>query len=200
MDQKEKNKRISDGKKRGWAKLTLEERKARTIHLQVECTPQKRERMSAAAKQRWQDPDYRSSQTAAFQEAAKRPEHRALIKRLAAEGVYNSNCSPRTEETKQKISDSHIALDLKGERNAMSKPCRCVETGVVYACIREATELTGIPRSSLSAALNGHQNTAHGFHFVFEEKPEYVSISKRRKGPNSATVPPNRGGDGVDGK
>lgn len=190
MEQKEKNRRISEGKKRGWAKLMPEERKARTMHLRVECTPQKRERMSAAAKQRWKDPDYRSSQTAAFQEAAKRPEHRALIKRLAAKGAYSRNCSPRTEETKEKISNAHIALDLKGERNAMSKPCRCAETGVVYACIREAAEMTGIPRSNLSAVLNGHQNTAHGFHFVFEEKPEYIPISEKRKGPNSASVPP----------
>lgn len=199
MERAEINRRISEGKKRGWAKYSPAERKARTMHLQVECTPQKRERMSASAKRKWTDPNYRSSQLAALREATSTPEHIALIKQLGAAGVF-SHFGPLKDETKQKISATLTALDLKGERNAMSKPCRCQETGVEYACIREAAELTGIPQSNISAVLNGHQNTAHGFHFVFTEKPEYVSISKRKRkiaGPNSAAVPPDyKGGDG----
>ena len=74
------------------------------------------------------------------------------------------------KSVQRKRRDTFVEREYKGKRNRLSKPCVCLNTGVRYACIREAAELNGIPQSSISAVLNGHQNTAHGLRFAFIKK------------------------------
>ncbi len=52
------------------------------------------------------------------------------------------------------------------------KPVVCVETGVVYDSIKEASERTGIQRASISkVCLKRPQYiTAGGFHWKYHEK------------------------------
>ena len=50
----------------------------------------------------------------------------------------------------------------KGKRKG--KSVRCVETGVIYSSIKEASEQTGIDQSNISKACRGVYQTAGGFH------------------------------------
>lgn len=141
-------------------------------HLQGHQTdPETRAKMSESAKRRFSRPGETERLQAAI--AAKRatPEYQAKIAANVAAGLYDTRKGkPVSAELAAKISEGHIAGNYKGERNKLSKPCVCLTTGAQYSCIREAAELTGVPRSSISAVLNGHQNTAHGLRFAFIKK------------------------------
>lgn len=145
-------------------------------HLQGHQTdPETRAKMSESAKRRFSRPGETERLQAAI--AAKRatPEHQAKIAANVAAGLYDTRKGkPVSAELAAKISEGHIAGNYKGERNKLSKPCVCLTTGARYACIREAAEITGIPQSSISAVLNGHQNTAHGLRFAFVKKEDEV--------------------------
>ena len=53
----------------------------------------------------------------------------------------------------------------KGKRKG--KSVRCVETGVIYSSIKEASEQTGIDQSNISKACRGVYQTAGGFHWEY---------------------------------
>ena len=50
---------------------------------------------------------------------------------------------------------------------ARGKKVRCIETGIVYSSISEASRQTGINIGSISQCCNGKQKTAGGFHWEF---------------------------------
>lgn len=79
------------------------------------------------------------------------------------------------KDVQRKRRDTFVERDYKGERNKLSKPCVCLTTGTEYSCIREAAELTGAPRSGVSAVLNGHQTATHGLRFAFVKKEDEVN-------------------------
>lgn len=62
---------------------------------------------------------------------------------------YNINYGTRNEKASQKI----------------SKPIRCVETGVVYKSGRDASLALGVDYSAVSHVINGRQKTLKGLHF-----------------------------------
>lgn len=183
MTSEEKSRRISEGKRRAWAQLTPEERKARTQHLQgIQSQPETRAKFSKAAKRRMSKPAEIERFKKVMAAARETPEYKAKIAANIAAGLYDTRKGkPVSAELAAKISAGLIAGNYRGERNKMSKPCVCLNTGVRYACIREAAELTGIPQSSISAVLNGHQNTAHGLRFAFVVKEEKRVKSAKRK-------------------
>lgn len=49
---------------------------------------------------------------------------------------------------------------------SMGKPIKCVETGVIYCSLREASRAMDIPVVSISYALNKKLKTAGGYHWV----------------------------------
>lgn len=66
-----------------------------------------------------------------------------------------------TEETKRKISDA-----LKGKpstRITHFKRVVCIETNVIYGSIPEASQKTGVRKSSIYACCNGNYKTAGGY-------------------------------------
>ena len=50
-------------------------------------------------------------------------------------------------------------------RTLLSKPVLCLETGVVYPSMTEASRQTGIDDGSISLCCNGKRKTAGGFHW-----------------------------------
>ena len=88
-----------------------------------------------------------------------------------------------TDEAKKKISDGHKGLqtwnkgrnwtdeekDVMRKAQSTNKPVLCVETGVVYFGIRDASEKTGVSRCSIKDCCNHrkHCKTAGGFHWEF---------------------------------
>lgn len=66
-----------------------------------------------------------------------------------------------TEEHKRKLSESH-----KGTISTQRKPVLCIETGVIYSSVAEASEKTGINRKHISAVCNNKgRKTAGGYHW-----------------------------------
>lgn len=74
-------------------------------------------------------------------------------------GEINKN-RKHTESTKRHMSESH-----KSPRPYMRKPIKCVETGVVYLGLEEASKFTGCSRTSISNALSGKTKTGGGYHW-----------------------------------
>ncbi len=52
-------------------------------------------------------------------------------------------------------------------RRKVSKPVRCVETGVVYESLTKAAEVFGVSYSAIANAVNGLYETSCGFHWEF---------------------------------
>ena len=50
---------------------------------------------------------------------------------------------------------------------AISKKVRCIETGVIYESLTEASRQTSIAVSSISECCNGKRKTAGGFHWEY---------------------------------
>lgn len=89
-----------------------------------------------------------------------------------------------SEETKRKISASIIGNNnpnygkpLSKEQKEMiskanSKSVRCIETNVVYRGARQASELTGVDKTSIGKCCNAKQKTAGGYHWEFVKKEQ----------------------------
>lgn len=52
-------------------------------------------------------------------------------------------------------------------RRKVSKPVRCVETGVVYASVREAAEAFGVTVSAIGNVASGRREKSCGYHWEF---------------------------------
>lgn len=76
----------------------------------------------------------------------------------------------RPENVKQKIS---IANTGKIHPTLWVK-IKCVETGIIYNSITEASKKTDIRRSNISGVLIGKQNTAGGYHWEYLNKKEEI--------------------------
>lgn len=60
---------------------------------------------------------------------------------------YNVNYGTRNERTRKRV--------------------RCIETGIIYESLSEASRQTGIAQSSISECCNGKRKTAGGFHWEY---------------------------------
>ena len=70
---------------------------------------------------------------------------------------------------KENLNDTHrLALmsEVMTNHPATSTSVLCVETGVVYPSVHEASRQTGISRGNISACLKGKRKTAGGFHWT----------------------------------
>lgn len=77
-----------------------------------------------------------------------------------------------SEETKNKLRESKKRENLSDEtRKKISeskfKPCMCVETGQCFTSLKQASEITGISRTSLTNVLCGRSKTAGGYHWRY---------------------------------
>jgi hypothetical protein len=52
-----------------------------------------------------------------------------------------------------------------GEAN--SKKVRCIETGIVYSGLPEASKETGCPKSGISMCCNRKQKSSKGYHWEY---------------------------------
>lgn len=56
---------------------------------------------------------------------------------------------------------------LKRLAKSKSKPVLCVETGIIYPSINEASKMTNICRTSISKVLNKKTPAVYGYHWKF---------------------------------
>lgn len=94
---------------------------------------------------------------------------------------------PLSEETKRRISKTlkgktlssthreNLSKALKGRCKGMytgsarynAKPVMCIETGIIYDAIAEASRETHTNRTSIIRCVKGTQSTANGFHWKY---------------------------------
>ena len=74
-------------------------------------------------------------------------------------------CS-RSENVKHAYGTGLKANPVRGE-SAKASPVICVETGVVYGCMIDATEDTGAAGANISKCCRGLRQTAGGYHWRY---------------------------------
>lgn len=62
-----------------------------------------------------------------------------------------------------------IGEHSRGSLNGKSKKVVCIETGVVFGCMKEAAETMKVSRCRLSKVCNGRQEQVKGYHFSFAD-------------------------------
>ena len=77
---------------------------------------------------------------------------------------YNANYGTRNKKLSKKVSKS-----MKGNTNATRRKVKCITTGEIFNCIREAEEKYGVANQNISACCKGKQKSA-GKHPVTKEK------------------------------
>ena len=80
------------------------------------------------------------------------------------DGVKTNNSVENLEWVKHSDNIKHAYRVLMRKRN--SRPVRCVETGVIYQSIKEASLETGINKGSINHAIHGISKTAGGYQWV----------------------------------
>lgn len=53
------------------------------------------------------------------------------------------------------------------KNNKLSKPVRCIETGVIYPSVMEARRQLGFDNRHISDCCNSKRKTAHGYHWQY---------------------------------
>lgn len=102
-------------------------------------------------------------------------------------GENNPNYNHRwTNEQKEHLSKLRKKNGLsKGGNNPRARQVMCVETGVIYACKRDATEFLGVAdaSSSISFCLKDPKRVAGKgkYHFVGKELLEKLNTEEKRK-------------------
>ena len=83
---------------------------------------------------------------------------------------YNMNYGSRSERASKKISNT-----MKGNRNATRRKVKCITTGEIFNCIKEASEKYNINRGNICSCCKGKLKFA-GKHPITKEKLvwEYV--------------------------
>jgi group I intron endonuclease len=92
------------------------------------------------------------------------------------EKIANANRGKKRSDEQK----AHISCALKGHKGVkhtqetkdriaskLSKPIKCVETGIVYNSIREAERHTGISSGGIVGCLKGRHHTAGGYHWEY---------------------------------
>ena len=74
---------------------------------------------------------------------------------------YNINYGERTQKTKNKIKDFNI------ETGKPKRKVRCIETGIVFESINEASRHYNINQSNLIKCLKGRKETCGGYHWEY---------------------------------
>ena len=73
------------------------------------------------------------------------------------------------EEAKKKMSKSHIGIQ-KGSKNPKAKKVKCIETGKIFYCIRDAEEFLGTKgHGNISSCCKGKRKKAYGYHWEYVE-------------------------------
>lgn len=52
----------------------------------------------------------------------------------------------------------------------ISKPVLCVETGIIYCSMMDASRKTNIPIANIHKVCNGSRKTAGGYHWIYYEQ------------------------------
>ena len=90
-----------------------------------------------------------------------------------------------TSETKEKLSMARKGKWSDRQREAltkvhesMRKPIICLDTGVIYESLTNASKNTGIPPRGIGAVCRGEQISSHGLHWAFYTEQTQDELDK----------------------
>ena len=92
------------------------------------------------------------------------------IRQAAKERDNSVFAHPRSEETKRKISKSHMGIKCSEKAKQRSKeefsiPVLCVELNKVFPSMKDAGDYFGLSKCTISAVIKGRNKTAAGYHW-----------------------------------
>ena len=140
-------------------------------------TPEYRKLMENINARRWSDPEEHIKASKRFsgcnnpmygtklteEHKRKLREGFAKVKFVSKYGADNPMYGKHlTDEHKKRISEQN-----RGGNNGRAKRVRCLETGGVYLCVRDAYRATGIRYDCISKVCIGKCKTAGGFHWEY---------------------------------
>ena len=109
-----------------------------------------------------------------WRESRKKYTHSEETRRKIGEGNRGKRLS---EETKRKIGAAnrgrHFSEDAKrlmSENSSLKRKVMCIETGVIYDSIREASKHVGTPASNIGSVCRGKTKTAGGYSWSYINK------------------------------
>ena len=79
------------------------------------------------------------------------------------ENLVYGTCKENNNDEHRKV----LVSEALTNHPDLSTPVLCIETGVMYPSVHEASRQTGIKQPSISACLNGRCKTAGGYHWEF---------------------------------
>lgn len=95
-----------------------------------------------------------------------------------------------TQEAKEKIRQSNIGRHHTNEakykikiNSAKAKKVICIETGIIYISVREASRVLNIHPSSISAVCRGNRKTSHGFTWRYIDDEGNIQEIKQENKP-----------------
>jgi hypothetical protein len=70
----------------------------------------------------------------------------------------------KSDIAKKHMSENHA--DVIGSKHPEAKKVRCVETGAVFGCIKDAAKYAGLKTTShIGSCLKGYRETSGGYHW-----------------------------------
>lgn len=112
-----------------------------------------RQLIRKTVKKLWQNPEYAKAMSDAHKNHY--PKIKKSMKRLWQNPEYA-----------EMMSKAHIGKYM-GAKHSRAKAVKCIETGIIYGSMHEATRETGINRRCISFVVNGQHKTAGGFYWQF---------------------------------
>lgn len=116
----------------------------------------------------WNDPEYRTAQSEERKNRWNNVEYKEkLSKSMKAAMNKDTYKQKQSEKTKERWNDGTFD-------EIFCKSVMCLETGIIYKSINEASELTGVCRTDISKCCNKEMKTAKDYHWIFYTGENYT--------------------------
>lgn len=117
-------------------------------------------KQSESMKEKWKDPSFREKTLTALRENAKRPEYRQHVSDGVKHALKDESLrKQRSEAMKKRLRDDvfkeKCVASLRNSQGKIMRPVMCVETGVQYPSIAQASRESGVSISAI------HKSATH---------------------------------------
>lgn len=146
--------------------------------------------ISSGMKEKWKDPFFRESITSRERKRKTEEQKRAIRASALESGAGRSVYCVETDTTYPSISIAAEELNVKEKRlrdtlsgkqkttngyhvfyaeppKETEKSVECIETGIIYKSIKDASRQTGISNSNIGMVCNGKRKIAGGYHWKY---------------------------------
>lgn len=119
----------------------------------------------------WNDEEYRykqiSERKARWQNADYKERHANSMKQAMEKEEYKEK---QSKKTKERWKDGYF--------DYFCKPVICLETGIIYKSLYDASEQTNTCRQDIGLCCNKKQKTANGYHWIFYEGQNFSEYER----------------------